>query len=276
MIGDFRRLGSSVRLLITLLCLFVPYAGEHRADFSALPGPVEQSTAFEPPASVPAFIAASIGGDPTTLRRVTSPVYWLELRRRGVDISREDPDTIVKALSYAPIGGARDVYGYSHWLYSTLARSRRGDRILTIWRFDTDPADLVMWAEPGVLLANSCDEPIRDLTPRSIALSQDQKKTTMLVLSAQCPESSRGYYILRAADAPSFTFASIHEDGESYLANWTFGHVLNAREAATGRGYFLVDRALKSPAEDAYRSYLRDLEQATVSASNPGTEAGQR
>jgi hypothetical protein len=273
MIGGFRPLRSGLQLLALLLCLFIPHTGGLWADFSDLPGPPADSVTFEPPATIPAFISASLTGDKATLGQVSSSVYWLELRRRGVNISQEDSDTVVKTLSYVAVGGARDEYGYGHWLYSTFARSQRGDQLLTIWRFDTDPSNLVLWAEPGVLLANTCGRLIRDAAPRTIAIFGGQEKPATLVLSARCPESSHGYYILRAAGRPSFTFASIHEDGETYMANWTFGHVLNSREAITGRGYFLVDGALKSPAEDAYRSYLRDLEQPVASLSDPGTEA---
>jgi hypothetical protein len=265
-----RRLGSGFQLLAILLCFSALFADTTRTGFSDALSSPDESAAYESPATVSAFISASTMNDKATLWKVTSPVYWLELRRRGVELSQEGSDTILKTLGYLPIGGARDGYGYGHWLYSTLARSQRGDRILTIWRFDTDPSDLVLWVEPGVLLANSCGQPIRDLTPRSVALSSDPPTTATLVLSARCPESGYGYYILQAAGARGFTFASIHENGETYRANWTFGHVLNSREATIGHGYFLVDRVLKSPAEDASRSYLRDLEQVTASSSNPG------
>ena len=263
-----RRLDGGVLLLALLLGLFVPYASESRIGFSNVLSSRDESTSYEPPATVPAFISASATNDEATLWKVTSPIYWLELRRRGVNVSQEDPDTVLKTLSYLPIGGARDGYGYGHWLYSTLARSQRGDRILTIWRIDTDPSDLVLWVEPGVLLINSCDQPIRDLTSRSVTLSSDHHRAARLVLSARCPESSHGYYILQDAGARVFTFASIHENGETYLANWTFGHILNSQEARTGRSYFLVDRLFKSPAEAAYQSYRRDLDQVTAS-SNP-------
>ena len=267
MIPGPRRLDGGVLLLALLLSLFVPYASESRIAFSNELTSRDEFTSHEPPATVPAFISASATNDEATLWKVTSPVYWLELRRRGVNVSQEDPGTILKTLSYLPIGGARDGYDYGHWLYSTLARSQRGDRILTIWRIDTDPSDLVLWAEPGVLLINSCDQPIRDLTSRSVTLPSDRNRAATLVLSARCPESGEGYYILQDAGARVFTYASIHENDETYLANWTFGHILNAREAMTGRAYFLVDRLFKSSAEAAYQSYLRDLDHVTASSS---------
>jgi hypothetical protein len=246
-------------LLAILLCLFGPYADGSRIGFAEPLASGDDLAGYEPPSTVPSFIAASAANDEATLRKVTSPVYWLELRRRGVDVSQEDPGILLKTLSYQPIGGIRDGYGYGHWLYYTLARSQHGERLLTIWRFDTDPTDLILWAEPGVLLANSCDRLTLDLAHRSVAIPSDLPRIATLVLGARCPESSPGYYILRDAGARVFTFTSIHEDGATYLANWTFGQVLNARETVTGRGYFLVDGTLKSPAEDAYRSYLRDL-----------------
>jgi hypothetical protein len=268
MLFGARRWGDSLLLLAVLLCLFVPDADGSRIGFAEPLASGDESAAYKPPATVEAFIAASATNDKATLWKVTSPVYWLELRRRGVDVSREDPGILLKTVSYQPIGGSRDGYGYGHWLYFTIARSQRGERLLTIWRFDTDPADLVLWAEPGVLLANSCDRPILDLAPRSVTLPSNPPRAATLVLSARCAQSRRGYYILQVTGARVFTFASIHEDGETYLANWTFGHALNAREAVTGRGYYFADRVFKSPTEEAYLSYLRDLRQAPASPSS--------
>lgn len=266
--------GTALLLLTFILCLCLPFALGLWTRFFNWQRPPTEPALYEPPATVQTFITASAADDTANVWRVTSSVYWLELRRRGVNLDEEHPDTILRTLTYVPIGGARDGYGYGRWLYSTLAVTRRGDRILTIWRLDTDPSDLILWAEPGVLLVNSCDRPIRDLTPPPDSLSSDHGRANTVVMSARCPGSSQGYYVLQAVGARVFTFRSIHEDGQAYLPNWTFGHILNSREAKRGRGYDLVDRVFKSPTEDAYRSYLRDLGQAPASASNLASEAG--
>jgi len=246
-------------LLAILVSLYVVSARGLWTSFAEGQRQPGETVASEPPATVQTFITASAADDAVNLGRVTSPVYWLELRRRGVDPARESSDMILQGVTYVAIGGARDGYGYGHWLYATRVTSQRGDRLLTIWRVDTDPSDLVLWVEPGLLLANTCDQPIQDSAPRSVLVSRDPAETATLVVGARCPTSSPGYYLLRGAGAPTFTFVSIHEDGATWRSTWTFGHALTSREITAGRGYSGVDRAFKSPTEDVYLSYLRDL-----------------
>jgi hypothetical protein len=250
--------GSTCLLVALLLYLNRPLLLDRLAGLSVRPSPSSNPASLLP-STVQRFVTASVAGDEETVWQVTSPVYWLELRRRGVDTPQDRADTIPASLSYRPIGGARDERHYGHWLYSTLAVPKGRDRILTIWRVDTDLADRVIWIEPALFLASSCDRVILDLTPRSMSLPSDQGGVGTLVLGARCPENAQGYYILQRTGTPTFTFLSIHENGVVDPSGWTVGRLTDRSQMPTIRGTRLVDQAFKSPAEDAYQSYLRDL-----------------
>jgi hypothetical protein len=117
---------------------------------------VVSSTRPEPPAA-PLFVAAYARVDAHAIAQLVSPLYRLELARRGdggheaflpVPWDERMPAPLSPWLQFRYLDGIADAQGFTHAFYLARSRLATGHRpTATLWRVDLDPAGRVIWGE---------------------------------------------------------------------------------------------------------------------------------
>src|SRR5262245_59712828 len=90
------------------------------------------------PAAVATFGRRYAADDDATMLGIASPLFRLELGRRGVTMPAERADIRPHGLTFTPRGGMWDDEGFGHWFYTTRLAQPTRKAPLSIWRIDSD------------------------------------------------------------------------------------------------------------------------------------------
>lgn len=144
----------SARLLVLLAVVILTLTAARESGESI--GRAHQTALPEPIAGAQ-FVRAYAATDAEAIARLASPLYWLELKRRGeanrrafLPVPWDDPASkpAMPWLQFTYVDGVVDDSGFTHLLYvarSTLVNASRAP--LTVWRVDLDPTGRVVWGD---------------------------------------------------------------------------------------------------------------------------------
>jgi hypothetical protein len=230
-------------ILGVLLLGAAPTGATNRAGPTTIPSPVT------------IFVRDYASSDDTAMLAITSPLFRLELSRRGVTTPAERADIRPRGLTFTPRGGARDSAGFGHWFYTTRS-SRPGGKVpLTLWRVDSDPHDFVIWIEP-VYFFSGCDDVVSgDDRAVSRGLSDEVTAASSTIrLALHCPETTEGYFVVQSHDAGQLSFFTVNAFGDTLPGAWSFGQS-DERGDRSIASTLSLNATFKGPGNQEYMSY---------------------
>jgi hypothetical protein len=199
-------------ILGLLLLGAAPTGATNRAGPTTIPSPVTT------------FVRGYASGDDDVMLVVASPLFRLELSRRGIVTSAERADIRPRGLTFTPRGGARDPAGFGHWFYTTRSVRPPGKAVLTLWRVDSDPHDFVIWIEP-VYFFSGCDDVVSG-DDRAVSRGRPDEVTatsSTIRLALHCPDTTEGYFVVQSHDAGQLSFFVVNAFGDTLPGAWSFG-----------------------------------------------------
>jgi hypothetical protein len=148
------RLNLLGSLLAGLMLLIAGSAsGTGKVATTHLPTSLDVSTQSTP---VESFVTALAQGDLAKAEQVASPLYHAEWSRRGLSVrdpllvDRRSPQLSSSpndTLSFTYVGSVENRQGFRHLLYVARPSNATPDASPSVWRIDTDPQGMVIWAE---------------------------------------------------------------------------------------------------------------------------------
>ena len=213
-----------------------------------------------PPTTIPASVAAFVGGyaigDEAAMSRVAWPVFSLELSRRGVNTLEQRASIRPVGLRFNPQGGARDADGYGHWLYTT--RSASGQ--LSVWRIDSDQRDLVLWVEPVYFFSGCDDHPANDRRqPGGGGSAELRAASPRTMLALHCQSTAEGYYVFESIDGRFLRYLTVNAVGDAFRGRWSFGERQSIVGGDPGAPIRRMSARFKELEDREYAIYYRSL-----------------
>jgi hypothetical protein len=207
------------------------------------------------PAAVATFVRAYAAGDEATILAAASPLYRLELNRRGITTPAERSDVRPRGVTFTARGGARDAEGFGHWIYTTRSSQPARKAPLTLWRIDSDLHDFVIWIEP-VYFFSGCDDVASDdgrATSQGRS-NEESAASSMVLLALHCPETAEGYYAIRSGDGRQLSFSVVNGFGDTLPGAWSFGQSDEQGDRSVA-SILSVNATFKGPGDQEYVSY---------------------
>jgi len=206
--------------------------------------------------SVAAFVAGYAAGDEAAMSRVASPVFSLELSRRGVNTPDQRAWIRPVGLIYNPWGGTRDDAGYGHWFYTTHAASGQ----LSVWRIDSDQRDFVLWIEPVYFFSGCDDNPSNDRRqPAGGGSTELRAASPRTMLALHCHSTAEGYYVFESIDGRFLSYTTVNAVGDAFRARWSFGERQSIVGDDSSGAMPRTSALFKEPEDGEYATYYRSL-----------------
>jgi hypothetical protein len=209
------------------------------------------------PTAVANFVQGYAASEASAMLPAASPLFWIELRRRGVTTPAQWADIRSSGLIFSPRGGTRDAHGFGHWFYTTRSARPEKKTPLTIWRIDSDLNDLVIWIEP-VYFFSVCDDAVTDAS-RSTSRGQNEGKVAtppMTQFALRCAATREGYYVIQSRDGGTLSYSTVDADGETLPGAWSFGQIEERGEGSIAL-ILRLNSLFKGPGDHEYLTYYR-------------------
>jgi hypothetical protein len=211
------------------------------------------------PTTVATFVQGDAAGDEATMLPVASPIFWIELSRRGVTTTAQRAEVRPRGLTFTPRGGTRDAHGFGHWFYTTRSARSAGKAPLTIWRIDSDLNGLVIWIEP-VYFFSGCDDAMIGANPPPSHGQSDEILTVspMTQFALHCTATAEGYYVIQSRDGHQISYSAVNAYGDVLPGAWSFGQIEERGEGSIAS--ILSRNALfKGPGGQEYTTYYQSV-----------------
>jgi hypothetical protein len=223
------------------------------------------------PTGASAFLAAHTRGDASLSERVTSPLFWAELSRRGRPDVRLDPfwSEVLAVAELTYLDTVFDERGFGHAFYRGWPRRPGSDGPATVWRLDLDPRGRVIWGEWVRLLDGpvewmAAEEPVAAFGAMAATLPRLSADLSAGTVFGVRSRNGEGYYAVGLRRDPAqprpshFLFVIAGPDGELVSDPWTFGRPWPLLNSDDGREIAppLDDRDWPEDDRAALRDYL--------------------
>jgi hypothetical protein len=211
------------------------------------------------PTTVANFVQGYAVSDASMMLPAASPLFWIELRRRGVASSEQLGGIRPLGLTFSPRGGMHDAHGFGHWFYTTSSARPDKKAPLTIWRIDSDLNDLVIWIEP-VYFMSGCDDTIVSGS-RSLGRGQTDGMLTapqIAQFALRCATTAEGYYVIASPDGSRLSYYTVNADGATLPGAWSFGQIEERGEGSIA-SILRLNALFKGPGDHEYLTYYQSV-----------------